>query len=212
MTMNDPTVNTSTTTTTNDPDAIRADIERTREGLSRDVNALGESVSPGHLAHRQADKVKDQAASVRDRVMGTASDAGDKTSQIAHGAGDSAAEASDSLKRRARGNPLAAGMIALGAGWLLGSLLPASEKERELSQDVKDRAAPVIDEVQNVAKTVASESADHLKEPAQEAAEAVKESARSAAADVRQDGQQAVDEVRSSASDSADTVRDRSQD
>jgi ElaB/YqjD/DUF883 family membrane-anchored ribosome-binding protein len=212
MTMNDPTVNTSTTTTTNDPDVIRAEIERTREGLSRDVNALGESVSPSHLAHRQADKVKDHAASVRDRVMGTASDAGDKTSQIAHGASDSAAQAGDSLKRRARGNPLAAGMIALGAGWLLGSLLPASEKERELSQDVKDRAAPVIDEVQNVAKTVASESADHLKEPAQEAAEAVKESARSAAADVRQDGQQAVDEVRSSASDSADTVRDRSQD
>ena len=31
---------------TNDPDVIRADIERTRGDLSRDVNALGEAVSP----------------------------------------------------------------------------------------------------------------------------------------------------------------------
>jgi hypothetical protein len=212
MTMNDPTVNTATDTTSNDPDVIRANIERTREGLSRDVNALGESVSPSHVAHRQAAKVKDRAASVRDHVMGTASDAGDKTTQIAHGAGDSAAQAGDSLKRRARGNPLAAGMIALGAGWLLGSLLPASEKEREVSQDLKDRAAPILDEVQSVAKDVASESADHLKQPAQEAAQAVTETARSAAADVKQEGQQAVGDVRSSAADSADAVRDRTQD
>ncbi len=212
MTMNDPTVNTATAPTSNDPDVIRANIERTREGLSRDVNALGESVSPSHLAHRQADKVKDRAAAVRDHVMGTASDASDKTSQIAHGAGDSASQAGDSLKRRARGNPLAAGLIALGAGWILGSLLPASDKEREVSQDLKERAAPILDEVQNVAKDVASQSADHLKQPAQEAAQAVTESARSAVADVKQDGQQAVDDVRSSAADSADTVRDHAQD
>ena len=34
---------------TNDPDVIRADIERTRGDLSRDVNALGEAVSPGNV-------------------------------------------------------------------------------------------------------------------------------------------------------------------
>ncbi|GAA5033388.1 DUF3618 domain-containing protein [Terrabacter aeriphilus] len=196
----------------NDPDAIRADIERTRERLSRDVNALGESVSPSHLAHRQADRVRDREASVRDRVMGTASGAGERTAGMVHGAGDSAAHAGDSLTQRARGKPWAAGMIALGAGWLPASLLPASTHERRLSHEVKDRAAPVINEVQTVAKSVASDSADHLEQPVHKAAEAVRETARSAVSDVKQDGQQAIDVVRGSATDSADSVRDRSQD
>lgn len=197
--------------TTNDPDAIRADIERTREELSRDVNALGESVSPGHIAHRQADKVKGRAAAMRDRVMGTASDAGDRASGMAHGVGDAASQAGHTMERKTQGNPLAAGLIALGAGWLVGSLLPASQKERELSQAIKDKAEPVIEEAQSVAKDVASESAEHLKAPAQEAAQAVKETAKSAAEDVKQEGQQAASDVRGSASQSADTVRNQSQ-
>ena len=43
--------------TSNDPEMIRAEIERTRGDLSRDVNALGEAVSPGNVAKRQASKV-----------------------------------------------------------------------------------------------------------------------------------------------------------
>lgn len=58
---------------TNDPDVIRADIERTRGDLSRDVNALGEAVSPGNVAKRQASKVGEKvsgaATSVKERVM-----------------------------------------------------------------------------------------------------------------------------------------------
>lgn len=197
--------------TTNDPDAIRADIERTREELSRDVNALGESVSPSHMAHRQADKVKGRVSALRDRVMGTASSAGDRASGMAHNVGDVASQAGTTVERKTQGNPLAAGLIALGAGWLVGSLLPASEKERQLSQTVKEKAEPVISEAQSVAKDVASESAEHLKEPAQQAAEAVKETAKSAAEDVKQEGQQAASDVRQSASESADTVRNQSQ-
>jgi len=204
--------------TTNDPDAIRADIERTREGLSRDVNALGESVSPGQVAHRQAEKVKGRAAAMRDRVMGTASDAGDKTSDLAHSVGDAAHSVGDAasgagqtVQRKAQGNPLAAGVIALGAGWLLGSLLPASEKERRLSETVKEKAEPMVQQAQSVAKDMASESAEHLKQPAQEAVESVKDTAQSAAQDVKAEGQQAAADVRDSASESADTVKNQSQ-
>jgi len=35
-----------------DPDTIRAEIERTRSDVSRDVNALGEAVSPGSITKR----------------------------------------------------------------------------------------------------------------------------------------------------------------
>ena len=40
-------------TTSNDPDEIRADIERTRAALSDDVDDLAESVKPKNVAGRQ---------------------------------------------------------------------------------------------------------------------------------------------------------------
>ena len=35
------------------PEEIRAEIERTRQNLSRDVNALEDKVSPSHIASRR---------------------------------------------------------------------------------------------------------------------------------------------------------------
>src|SRR5207344_2709912 len=46
-------------TTSNDPDEIRADIQRTRAALSDDVDELAESVKPKNVAQRQVGKVKE---------------------------------------------------------------------------------------------------------------------------------------------------------
>jgi len=51
-------------TTSNDPDEIRADTERTHATLSDDVD-LAESVRPKNVAQRQVDKVKEAASSVK---------------------------------------------------------------------------------------------------------------------------------------------------
>ena len=61
-------------TTSNDPDEIRADIERTRAALSSDVDDLAESVKPKNVADRQVGKVKDAASNLKDRVMGSDDD------------------------------------------------------------------------------------------------------------------------------------------
>ena len=58
-------------TISNDPDEIRADIQRTRATLSNDVDELTESVKPQSVARRQVDKVKDAVGSAKDRVMGS---------------------------------------------------------------------------------------------------------------------------------------------
>ena len=58
------------------PDEIRADIERTRHDLGRDVDALADEVSPSKIVDRQVDKVRGAFTSVRERVMGAADDAG----------------------------------------------------------------------------------------------------------------------------------------
>ena len=73
--------------TSSDPDVIREEIEQTRRNLSRDVNALGESVAPSHLARQQADRVKDKATGLKERIMGSASDAGSSTADRASGSG-----------------------------------------------------------------------------------------------------------------------------
>lgn len=189
--------------TSDDPEVIRADIERTRSELSRDVNALGESVTPGHMARKGAEKVKDRASGLKDSIMGSASDAGHSTSQsassMASSVGDATHGAASTVKRQARGNPMAAGLVALGAGWLLGSLLPASSKETQMAEAVKDRAAPVLDEAQSTVKQMAQESAENLKAPAQEAVQAVKEHAQDSAQTVKQEGQSAAQDVGDSA-------------
>lgn len=190
-------------TTSDDPDVIRADIERTRSELSRDVNALGESVTPGNLARKGADEIKDRAVGLKDSIMGSAGDAGHATSQTASSmvssVGDATQGAASTVKRQTRGNPLAAGVVALGLGWLVGSLLPATAKEQQVAEAVKDRAAPMLDEAQSTVKQVASESAERLKEPVQEAVQSVKAHAQESVQTVKQEGQSAAQDVTASA-------------
>jgi hypothetical protein len=188
---------------TDDRDRIREDIETTRESLSRNVDALTDTITPSAIARRQADKAGARLGGIRDRVMGTASDVSTRTSDRVGGA----AGAGQALREQATGNPLAAGAIALAAGWLLGSLLPASRQERQAAATLKEKATPLVEE----AKSVAAESAATLKEPASNAAAAVKESATQAAQAVRETATEAAQDVRASAQQSAQTVKDQAQ-
>lgn len=178
------------------PDEIRSDIERTRRELGSDVDALADKVTPSKIVQRQGDKVRGMFGSVRERVMGVADDAGHAASSagsdLAHGARDMAHD----VKAKAEGNPLAVGLIAFGAGLLAASMIPASSKEKELAEGVKEQAQPLVDEAKHVAQEVASD----LKEPAQEAAAAVKDRAT-----------EAVGHVQDEASGAAHTVQDRAQ-
>ncbi|KRE58999.1 DUF3618 domain-containing protein [Phycicoccus sp. Soil748] len=195
---------------TNNPDEIRREIEDTRGRLSSDVNALTETVSPSNVARRQADKVAGAATSVKERVMGVAGDVGSTGSGAASSVSGAASTvghapmaAASGAKRRTEGNPLAAGLIALGAGWLIGSMLPASEKEKQAASAVKEKAQPLVEE----AKSVAQDTAQQLKEPAMDAAQSVKETAMEAKENVTEEGRSTADDVKSQAQSSAETVR-----
>ena len=188
---------------TNNPDEIRREIEDTRGRLSDDVNALTETVSPANVARRQADKVASVATSVKDRVMGTADDLRSTGSDAASSVGHAPGAAATTARTQTRGNPLAAGLIALGVGWLVGSMLPATEKEKQAAGALKDKAQPLVEEV----KSVAQDTAQELKEPARQAAQNVKETATQAKDNVVQEGQSTAEDVKSQAQDSADAVR-----
>lgn len=217
-------------TTSNDPDEIRADIERTRATLSDDVDDLAESVKPKSVARRQVDKVKDAAGSLKDRVMGSDEDdysssstVGDKASAAKDAVADKAYAARDTvsekasdaadavrgapttLKRKAQGNPLAAGMIAFGLGMLVSSLIPSSEKERQAVSQLQENLEPVKQKAAEVAQDVG----ESLKPAAQEAAESVKTTAQEGVESVKQEGQSAAQDVKGQAQDSKETVRQR---
>ena len=112
--------------------------------MPRDVDVLTETVRPSNIARRQADKVTGRAAALKDRVMGVADDAYTRTAGAGSSVGDKASELGDKAgevprmaRRQTQGNPLAAGLIAFGVGWLVSSLMPATEKEKQLAQQAE---------------------------------------------------------------------------
>jgi len=188
---------------TNDPEQIRREIERTRTDLSENVNALGEKVSPSSIARRQTDRVRGAAVSVKESIMGSASDASDAGHRAVGAVSDTISDAPSTVASRAKGNPLAAGLIAFGAGLLVSSLIPASQKEQEAAQAIKEQAEPVVNKLTDAAKEVAG----NLHEPAQHAVEEVKSTATDAAQTVKDESTSAAQDVKGQAADSKDRVQ-----
>ncbi len=183
---------------TSDPDQIRAQIEETRSSLSQDVNTLADTVNPAHAAKRNAARVGSAVVRAKDKVMGAASDSASGTSAAV---GDSVSAAQDKLRSQASGNPLAVGLIGLGLGWLLGSLLPATSAEEHAAVKVKEAAAPPLTDA-------AKEAADNLQGSAQHAAESIRATAADAAATVKDEAVSSAEDVRDQAQSARQTVQE----
>ncbi|MHA3703449.1 DUF3618 domain-containing protein [Jatrophihabitans sp. YIM 134969] len=193
-----------TTPIADDPDEIRRQIDATRADLAGNVDLLEEKVSPSRIVERRVGRVKSAAGGVRDSVMGTLHSGGDQASSTVHdaassvksaasGASDAVTNAPDTVTRQTQGNPLAAGLIAFGVGWLVGSLISPSDQERELAAEAKDRAQPALTDA-------AKHVAEQVKEPAQQAVADLKDT-------VTDKAQQVTEEAKSHASDVADDAR-----
>ncbi|TFC05593.1 DUF3618 domain-containing protein [Cryobacterium adonitolivorans] len=178
-------------TNSSDPEVLRQQIEETRRGLGADVDALADKVTPGKIMQRQTTKVRGAFSSVKDKLMGSASDAGDSLGGVADEASGLAHNAVD----KAKGNPLAIGLIAFGVGWLASSLIPASTAETRIAANVKDAAEPLVHEVTDVAK----EMGENLKQPLADAADAVKGTATDAAETVKSETTSSAEDVRDTA-------------
>ena len=215
--------------TSSDPDVIRRQIEETRRELSYDVDALNEKVNPARVMDRRVSAAKGRFSTMKEKVMGSASDTTSSAQGMAsnaagsvQGAASSAAESvqsaassavstvqetPDMVVRQTQGNPLAAGLIAFGVGWLVSSLLPASQKEQELAQQAETALRENKDALLNPAKEAAQQMGEQLKPAAQDAVESVKPTAQDAAQTVKDEGQSAVSDVQGQAQQSRDTVQ-----
>ncbi len=193
-----------TTTRSDDPEVIRRDIESTRADISRNVDALTEKVSPSRVVGRKVDRAKGAVGSVKDKVMGSSDDpydhrsvggVTDKASSVASSIGDTATSAPSIARQKTRGNPLAAGMIAFGVGWLASSLLPATDKEQQAASAVKDKASEHSDTLTAPIKEAAGNAKENLRAPAQDALQSVKGTATEATATVKDEAAAAKDDV-----------------
>ena len=133
--------------TTQDPDQIRDGIEQTQRELSADVDALTAKLSPQRIVHDKVQRARTAMGSMKERVTGggaqkaladggtavpaapaatgTVSSAKGTVSSAASSAARTAGTVTAAARRGIQANPVAAALIAFGAGWLIAALLPS---------------------------------------------------------------------------------------
>jgi uncharacterized protein YjbJ (UPF0337 family) len=193
---------------------LRHDIERIRDDLDETLDALGERVSPRRIAQRRKDAVRVRVTRVRTAVMGSAQQtrsvaAGqarqtkESVQETAGQAVEKVREAPEMIQQQTQGNPVAAGLVAFGAGMLLATLFPPTDAEQRAASARQERAEPIKDQAFEAGR----EMKDHLQQNAQERAEQVKETASDAAQELKQQAQSSAEDVKEQAKSSAEAVK-----
>ena len=132
---------------------LRRDIEHTPQNLGSTVDAIGDRVSPGRIVERRANRVRGSIRSLKETVMGTASDATSAEGERMGGAASGVAGAASGVAQRAgtavetlasapqaaaqtatRQAPLAAGLVAFGAGAMVAAPFKPARTEGQAAQ------------------------------------------------------------------------------
>lgn len=195
------------------PEELRSEIEGTRDELGRTLDAIGDRVSPGRIVERRVGAARARAGSVKDKLMGSAQTArertlgrtGDLTDSGRSTAGtmaDAVTSAPDRLSEQTQGSPLVVGALAFGVGFLVGAALPPTETEQKL---VGDLAEPIKQELTDAGKQVGQAAGETAKQAVQD----TKEAASQAAAEVKGHATDAAQQVKQEASDRASDVTDQ---
>jgi ElaB/YqjD/DUF883 family membrane-anchored ribosome-binding protein len=135
-----------------DPNAIRADIERTRAEMGDTVEALGYKADVKSRA-------KDRISETKDRLTGKVSDVAPDGHQVKRAAGV------------AQENPLGLALGGVAVGFIAGMLVPSSRAEDE-------KIGPMADQVKDQIKETGQEAMERGKDVAQQAAETAKDAGR----------------------------------
>jgi len=207
---------------------LRYELELQRQSLSQDLVAIGDRVSPGRIVERRKVAVRQSFGNVRNAVMGAkdsavgtsrdgfvaaadgigtaTSSAGSTVGSAASSVAETVTGAPHAVASQTQGNPLAAGLIAFGAGALAATLLPKTRVEAQAVAQVQpaleSAATELGEQAQSIAETAkehATEATQHLKETAQDAAESVKAEAQDAAQSVKAEAQGAAAQTKDEA-------------
>ena len=117
------------------------------------------------------------------------------------------ATGTQSARRNAQGNPLAAGLIAFGAGLLAAAIFPGTDTEAQAAQKLQEVTQPLADQV----KQAGAEVVSNLQAPALDAAQQVKDTATAAVSEVTDTARQATEDTKQTASQATAQVSDQAQ-
>lgn len=181
---------------------VRNRWDRMRSSVmgSRDTGpSYGYSTTSGYTPNYgyDVDQGTSRTGEARERLSEGAGQARERVSEGASRGAEALRDAPDQAMQQAQGNPFAAGLIAFGAGALLGTLLPASQPEQRAAQTLRDRYE---DDVKEGAKQIAQTAKEELQPKAQQATEEIKSTA-----------QEAAQQTKSDATDSAQRVQGEAQ-
>ena len=151
-----------------DPEAIREQIEQTREEMSGTVEALGHKAD---VKGRAKTAISEKTDALKSKVTGATPDTG----EVKQGAKQAVGVAQE--------NPLGLAVGGIAAGFLFGMMIPSTriedEKLGELSDQVKEQAKETGQDALERGKQVAQEAA-------QSAGETVKEQGQKQAQEMAQ--------------------------
>jgi gas vesicle protein len=178
----------------------RDSVRRSVMGAAPDLGAVRDRLpAVGHSTGGSTGSSGSSGPGLAERASGVASGLSETASGVSGSVTSGASGAVDSLGARAQGNPLAAGLVAFGAGMLLSAVLPASERETRLASQAVDAAKehgqPLVEE----ARSVAAEVGADLKESAQASVQSVKETAQESVETVKAEGQSSAQTVKDDA-------------
>ena len=160
-----------------DPDAIRTEVEQTRERMNETVDALAYKAD---VKTRAKESVTGKMDDLKAKVGGSTPSTGD----VKHGARRAAGMAQE--------NPIGLALGSVAVGFVAGMLVPSTRVE-------DDKLGPMADQVKDRAAETGQQALEHGKEVAGDVAEAAKESGREHA-------QQAKEEVKQSAQQTREDV------
>jgi hypothetical protein len=177
-------------------DDLRRDIEKTRQRISSDIDAIEEKLTPAHARQVIGEKVKE-------RIVDTKDDVTERIAARANEIRDTASRYRSEVAAHARANPIPIALVGLGAGWLAWDAVQrrrsAADEMFDLDDDldvdvdvavVPIEASPVAGEVS------AGGTSDGIRGRAAHAKERVKERASGAAHRVRDKAHEATERAR----------------
>ena len=133
-------------------------------GMPSTTHFSGQQQDLGSKVSSAASKVGDAASTVGDGVGGAVSSIADgaqqATGEVVDRAGATAQQVGWKLDSFMQANPLAMGAVAVGAGAVVGSLIPETEPERELLGDASRQVGTKLTDAVDEATTKAEKTLD----------------------------------------------------
>jgi Protein of unknown function (DUF3618) len=180
-----------------DPQAIRRDIEETRERMGDTVDALAYKADVKTRAKEsvsdKVDSVKEKITGAKDSVTGAKDSVADSTPS-----GQDVKQGAKKAVGIAQSNPLGLALGSVAVGVVAGLLLPSTKVEDEklgpVADQVKEKVAETGQQALDHGKQVAADVADSAKETAKESGQ---QHAQEVASDARQGAQETAQQARS---------------